>query len=91
MNYCLLRHRGVPESLPELFTLKREILPQLKRVPYVEGEVTVVCSWYPTARTVLLWNLSEKREELIFRYNSSRRTVSVDGLDMVLIEGIGGL
>lgn len=83
-------HRGIPESLPELFSLKREILPQLKRIPYVEGEVPVVCAWYPTARVVLLWNLSEKREDLNFHYDGSRRTVSVNGLDTELIEGIGG-
>jgi len=82
--------RTVPESLTELFALKREILPQLKNVPYVVGEVPVVCAWYPTARAVLLWNLMEKREELVLRYLGSRRTVSVDGLNTVLIEGIGG-
>jgi hypothetical protein len=80
----------VPESLPELFALKRELLPHLENVPYVEGEVPVVCVWYPTARAVLLWNLTEKREELDLRYRGSRRTMNVDGLDTVLIEGIGG-
>ncbi len=83
-------HRMVPESLPELFALKRELLPHLENVPYVEGEVPVVCVWYPTARAVLLWNLTEKREELDLRYRGSRRTMNVDGLDTVLIEGIGG-
>ncbi len=80
----------MPESLTELFALKREILPQLKNVPYVVGEAPVVCAWYPTARAVLLWNLAEKREELVLRYRGSRRIVSVDALDTVLIEGIGG-
>jgi hypothetical protein len=83
-------HRVVPESLPELFALKREILPQLEMVPYVEGETPVVCAWYPTARAVLLWNLTEKREQLNLRYRGARRSVSVEGLDTVLIDGIGG-
>jgi len=39
----------------------------------------VVCVWYPTARAVLLWNLTEKREELDLRYRGSRRTMNVDG------------
>jgi hypothetical protein len=82
--------RVVPESLPALWALKREILPHLEKVPYVEGEVAAVCAWYPTAGAVLLWNLAEKREDLSFRYGGLRRTVSVDGLDMVLIEGIEG-
>lgn len=79
-------HRKIPESMPDLFSLKREILPHLARVPYVEGEIPVVCAWYPTARAALLWNLSEKRESLNFCYGGSRRIVMVDGLSMVLIE-----
>jgi hypothetical protein len=80
--------RAMPESLPELVALKREILPQLERVPYVEGENPVVCAWYPTARTVLLWNLAERRQDLTLRYRGSRRTMSVDGLDTALIQDV---
>ena len=36
--------RPIPESLSELFAWKREILPRLEAVPYVEGEVPVVCA-----------------------------------------------
>jgi hypothetical protein len=81
--------RGVPESLPELFALKREILSQLAPTPYVEGEIPAVCAWYPTARTVLLWNLTERRQDLSVRQRGSRRTISVDGLDLAFLEGIG--
>ena len=83
-------YRAVPESLAELWALKREILSHLDKVPYVEGELPVVCAWYPTARAVLLWNLGEKREDLNFCYGGLRRTISVDGLDVMLVEGIGG-
>ena len=60
--------RAIPESLPELFAWKRELLPQLGKTPYVEGESPVVCAWYPTARAVLLWNLSRQRQDLTLRY-----------------------
>ena len=80
--------RAIPESLPELFTWKRELLPQLDKTPYVDGETPVVCAWYPTARAVLLWNLSEQRQDLTLRYGDKHRPVSVNGLDVALIEGI---
>ena len=81
--------RAVPESAPELFAWKRQVLPQLEMVPYVEGEISVVCAWYPTAQAVLLWNLTDRREDLILHYQDSRRRISVDGLGCSLIEGIG--
>ena len=79
---------SVPESLPELYAFKREILPQLGKVPHVENETPVVCAWYPTARAVVLWNLAEQYTELTFCHHDSRRTIGVDGLDVVLIEGV---
>ena len=80
--------RPIPESLSELFAWKREILPRLKAVPYVEGEVPVVCAWFPTARAVLVWNLNERREEIVLRLGTSRRVAAVEGLGVVLMESI---
>jgi hypothetical protein len=80
--------RDMPESLPDLFAWKRQMLPQLGKVPYVEGERPVVCAWYPTARVVLLWNLSERREEFVVRCGDARRPVGVDGLGLSLVEGL---
>ncbi len=80
--------RVVPESLDKLMELKRELLPQLEKAPYVEGESPVVCAWYPTAGGVLLWNLSERREDLTLRYRGSRRAIGVDALDVAWIGGI---
>ena len=81
--------RTVQESLPELFAWKREILPQLNKVPYVEGDVPVVCAWYPTARVVLLWNLTERPEDLVLHHGDSRRRIRVEGLDLSLIDDVG--
>ncbi len=82
------RLRAIPESLPELFQWKREFLPQLGKTPYVDGQAPVVCAWYPTARAVMLWNLSEERQDLTLRHGDSHRQVSVNGLDVALIEGL---
>jgi hypothetical protein len=82
------RVRAIAESWPELFAWKRELLPQLDKTPYIEGETPVVCAWYPSARAVLLWNLSEQRQDLTLRHGEAHRLVSVNGLDVALIEGI---
>jgi hypothetical protein len=80
--------RPLPESLPELFAWKRELLPQLTKTPYVEGEQPVVCAWYPTARAVLLWNLSPERQDLTLRCGQAQRSVSINGLDLALVESV---
>lgn len=78
----------VAESLSELFAFKQQILPRLAEVPFVEEEKPVVCAWYPTARAVLLWNLSEQREDLTVRYRNARRSITVDGLDVTLLRDL---
>jgi hypothetical protein len=80
--------RAIPETLPELFALKRELVPKLGGTPYVEGETPVVCAWYPTARCVLLWNLSEQRQDLTLCYGDRRRPIAIDSLDVALIEDV---
>lgn len=81
--------RFVPESLPALYAFKRELLPRLEHVPYVENELPVVCAWYPTARAVVLWNLSEQPVELSLRRGATRRTIHIDGLDVALADRVG--
>lgn len=80
--------RAVPETLADLWALKREVVPTLGRTPYVEEDVAVVCAWYPTARAVLLWNLTEERQELTLRIGDERRKVVVAPLDSTLVEGV---
>ena len=82
------RVRPVLETLPELFVWKRSLAPRLGRTPYVDGEAPVVCAWYPSARAVVLWNLSDQRQDLMLRQADTVRSVPVDGLDIALIEGI---
>ncbi len=80
--------RPIQESLRELFAWKREILPRLEAVPYVEGELPVVCAWFPTARAVLVWNLTEQRQEIVLRHGISSRLATVAGLGVVLFEDV---
>jgi hypothetical protein len=81
--------RALPEAMPELLALKRELIPKLGKTPYVEGDTPVVCAWYPTARAVLLWNLSERNEDVTLRFGETRRPVTINALDAALIRDIG--
>jgi hypothetical protein len=48
----------------------------------VLGEKPVVCAWYPTARSALLWNLSEQREAFTLQYGGKLRHVEAGPLDV---------
>jgi hypothetical protein len=80
--------RTMPDSLSALFAFKNEILPKLRDVPYVEQEKPVVCAWYPSAHAVLLWNLSEQREDLTLRFKETAHPVTVEPLDLALVVGL---
>ena len=81
--------RKLEESLDALFSLKREIALHLNDVPHVEEDLPVVCAWYPTARAVLLWNLSEEKINFTLRLGETRRTVEIPGLESALLEDVG--
>ncbi|MCX6621915.1 MAG: hypothetical protein NTY38_12750 [Acidobacteria bacterium] len=78
-----------PETLPELFRLKAELRPQLGRVPLVREEKPVVCAWYPTARAVLLWNLSETAETFTLEFDGKTRRETIGPLDVALLKDVG--
>ncbi len=80
---------ALEESLETLFTFKSRIAPELEGVPHVLENEPVVCAWYPTARAVLLWNLSEQPKTLTVKYRSVCREVSVPALGAGLVEQIG--
>jgi hypothetical protein len=77
--------RFVAENLTEIFAFKREIIPQLQNIPYVEEDKPVVCTWYPKIKTVLLWNLSEGTETFTVNLNGIKRSVAINGLDAGLV------
>jgi len=77
------------ESLESLFAFKSRIAPELEHVAHVAENEPVVCAWYPTARAVLLWNLSEQTKTLTVKHRSVRREVVVPALGTSLLEQIG--
>lgn len=74
------------ETMDDVFAFKERIVPILEDIPYVEGNIPVIFSWYPDAGKALLWNVNEERQSFtIRRGNKIVHSVSVDGLDVVLI------
>lgn len=81
--------RKLTESMTDLFRLKAELLPKLRQFPVVPGEKPVVCAWYPTARSSLLWNLSEQREAYTIECAGKLRNVEIGPLDVELVRDLG--
>ncbi|MCP4639082.1 MAG: hypothetical protein GY851_01540 [bacterium] len=77
--------RGVDESLEALWALKREFVETGLDVPFVEDETPVACAWYPSAKAVLLWNLSEERRTLRVRWQGKTMPAEAEGLDTALV------
>lgn len=80
---------SLEESLAALFAFKQRIAPNLEQVPYVEENVPAVCAWYPSARSVLLWNLTEDPQTLTVKLGASRRPVRIEALQTVLVDEVG--
>ncbi|NOX65715.1 MAG: hypothetical protein GXO85_07925, partial [Chlorobi bacterium] len=79
----------IDETLEDIFAFKKLIIPLLKNTPYVEGDIPVIFSWYPTAGKALLWNVNEEKQN----YNVKRdgkiiHSVAIDGLDVALISDV---
>lgn len=79
------RVRTVPESLDALFAFKHELMPHFKGIPIVEEDIPAVCAWYPSARRVFIWNLSEEKRYLTIRQGMERHTVTIGPLDAELV------
>ncbi len=74
------------ESLEDIFAFKRKILPELKDIPYVDGEVPAVFAWYPTANRALIWNVTEEEQTCQVKMNNqSILNVTIGGLDSELV------
>ncbi len=78
--------KPLAENLTEIFAFKKEIIPQLKDIPYVLEDKPVVCAWYSKIQSVLLWNLSETAEVFTVKMQDKNRQVKVEALDAELIQ-----
>lgn len=74
------------ESLPALFEFKRRIRSQLQSIPHVVEEEPAVCAWYPSARRVLVWNLSESPRTLTVACGEQRRSLALGPLGSGSVE-----
>lgn len=77
------------ETLNDIFAFKRRIIPTFKDIPYVDGDLPVVFSWYPTAGKALLWNVNEQKQDFkVKRNGKTLHSVTVEGLDIILLSGL---
>ena len=77
------------ESLDALFAFKARVAPRLRKIPYVVENEPAVCAWYPTAKTVLVWNPQEQTKHLTVQLGRRRREIEVGGLELKLVEKFG--
>uniref|UniRef100_UPI003217DF3A hypothetical protein n=1 Tax=uncultured Draconibacterium sp. TaxID=1573823 RepID=UPI003217DF3A len=77
----MINMKYVPENMDDVFAFKREIIADLVDVPYVEEDLPVICAWYPSINSVLLWNLSETGKKLTIKYREKRLKVNIEGLN----------
>ena len=76
----------VGETLTELFAFKHRVRDALRDVPHVAEDEPAVCAWYPAARKVLVWNLSEQPRALTVVLDSRRRTLPLGPLAAAITE-----
>ncbi len=81
----LEKMRALDESLETLWALKDEVIKGGLDVPYVLEDTPVVCAWYPSAKAVLLWNLSEETKTLRVQWSEKTIPLEVAGLDVALV------
>jgi hypothetical protein len=75
----------VGETLAELFALKRRLGSLLDDVPHVVEDEPAVCAWYPTARKVLVWNLSEQPRTLTVTLQNRQQRVWLSSLEAAAV------
>lgn len=77
--------RAVDETLDALWPLKHQVIEAGLDVPYVVEDLPVVCAWYPSAKSVLLWNLTGEGVSLRLQWDGKTVPIEVDALDTALI------
>ncbi len=74
------------ETLEELFAFKQRIQDQLRDVPHVVEDEPAVCAWYPTARKVIVWNLSVQPRTLTIIHGTRRVPLQLGPLAAAVTE-----
>lgn len=76
----------LPETMEDIFLFKRKIWSELENVPYVVEDVPVVCAWFPDINSVLVWNLSEKFQNLTVKFKNQLYSIKTEGLNTELLQ-----
>ena len=84
------RLEAVPETLDSLFAFKRRIRASLANVPVVEEETPVVCAWYPSAKSVLLWNLLSEPRRVTLNFRGRKRPAELGPFSSVVVGDLPG-
>jgi hypothetical protein len=97
-NNIIVRHparvagdpfRPMEEDMASLMRFKQEVVPGLKDIPYIDGEVPAVFAWYPSAGKAIIWNVQENANDYrIMKNGKMLRSVSVAALETLLIPDI---
>ncbi|MCD6597299.1 MAG: hypothetical protein J7L04_06405, partial [Bacteroidales bacterium] len=70
------------ETMADIFAFKKRLIPSLRNIPYIDGDIPAVFSWYPGAGKALLWNVNEVKQSYKILLNEKvLHEVSIDGLD----------
>lgn len=77
----------IPEDFESLWKWRKGIEPQLRggRIPYILEEWPCVCAWYPTAKCVLVWNLSATSVSLTVQFGDRMIRKDYKALESLLI------
>jgi len=76
------------DRLQAMFAFKHRCLDHRKDVPYIREDLPAVCAWYPSARSVLIWNLEQAPRTYTLVFGEQERRVTLPGLDLALLSNI---
>jgi len=78
----------VAEDLEALFALKEQLSVNWQTIPYIKEKAAAVCAWYPSAHSVLIWNLDDKNRSLTLVHGENHYTVKIGSLATELVSNI---
>ena len=82
-----IRIQRIEEDLTTLWKWRKTILASLdtSKIPYVIEESPSVCAWYPGAKCLIVWNLTDKSQNLAVQYNGKTYSESFSPMGSIKI------
>ncbi len=76
----------INEDMHDIFSLKKKVIPLLHDIPYADGDIPVIFSWYPDIKSALLWNVNNSRETFRVMLNGKTvRSIEIAPLDVEIV------